>query len=772
MKKLIIAVPLMVISLLTNCGNDKKKFTVIWKNYNGDVLEVDENVPNGTIPSFDKEKPTKPSDAQYSYTFSTWSPDASKPIVNNTIFTAQFTQSLNSYTVTFDSDGGPDVPSQTVEYGSYAKAPDPVPTKPIDHDYKYVVEYWKDKDGNKFEFDTTPIIANITLKPNWKRVTRIYHSVSFDTDGGEPTIDAVEVEDGFTATPPETIPGKSSTPQYAYAFEEWQLNGTRFDFDRTPITGNITLKAKYTEEIRKYTVTFDSDNGEDSIAISVEYNNLIPAKDIPSNPSKEDKYRSYVFNGWHQVINNEMEEEVFNFIEETITQDITLRAKWEAGETKHYKISGIPSEDGILHFTPVGQPTEELTNVDIVAGKDFECMMRIRNEYDEEYMAPNTVDIFLGDSEVPLKDDKCFDITNSEAHATIKIFGDYVCDNITIKATPVKIDSYYLSVKSYGVKSDSESRVCKQSEDVVIQFSKDEYNHDLPTNKDFYIKIDDEEWGYLSSYTNYCEYNDVNHTLTINKDTVKMNVSIKVRSPYPSYSLLEDLSWKQIEENSNIGWAPYIFHIGEEKKVKVNGLNHKVKIVGFNHDQITGAAKGVKAGITFEFFNVITNKNNAENVVWNDSDQFHEANHNFLNSTLNKFLTKDSNCVFSRLPSDLQNVIKKVNKDITLYKNDEYTVDSYNTKLFPLSIYEITANHPEHAKKEGSQYEYWINHDNKKDRIKKTVNGSSYSYWLRTPYADKLMGMNCLSYDVHDNGEQSYDKITTSETSVAPAFCI
>ena len=66
-------------------------FTVTWKNYNGEILEIDYKVAYGANPSYDYETPTRPSDDSYDYVFSGWTP-AITPVTSNQTYTATYNQ--------------------------------------------------------------------------------------------------------------------------------------------------------------------------------------------------------------------------------------------------------------------------------------------------------------------------------------------------------------------------------------------------------------------------------------------------------------------------------------------------------------------------------------------------------------------------------------------------------------------------------------------------------------------------------------------------------
>ena len=67
----------------------KNKYTVTWKNYDGTILEIDENMEYGIMPSYEGNTPTKAKDAEYTYTFDNWDKEISN-VTGNVTYTATY----------------------------------------------------------------------------------------------------------------------------------------------------------------------------------------------------------------------------------------------------------------------------------------------------------------------------------------------------------------------------------------------------------------------------------------------------------------------------------------------------------------------------------------------------------------------------------------------------------------------------------------------------------------------------------------------------------
>ena len=142
------------------------------------------------------------------------------------IFTAQW--KINTYNVTFDSNGGSAVESQKVDY----RAKVTKPAEPTREGYHFMGWFNGDKEWN-FDEDTMGA-GDMTLTAKWEINE---YTVSFDSKGGT-KVDSQIVKHGDTADKP------GNPRRNGYVFKGWYLDGQKFDFS-TPITGDITLTARW-----------------------------------------------------------------------------------------------------------------------------------------------------------------------------------------------------------------------------------------------------------------------------------------------------------------------------------------------------------------------------------------------------------------------------------------------------------------------------------------------------------------------------------------------
>jgi len=221
-----------------------------------------------------------------------------KFVVENNCNTRKYitlTLEVRKYTVTFNSNEGSPVSPQTIEHEQTATKP----ADPTRNDYDFV--QWELPVGMEYNFNT-PVTGNITLTAKW--IPKKY-TVTFNSGEGSP-ISPQTTEHGKTATKP-TNPTRAN-----YDFMQWELPvGTEYNFS-TPVTGNITLTAKWA--LKKYTVTFNSNSGSPVNPQTIEYG--LTATKPATNPTRA----GYRFDEWD-----------FNFTT-PITKDTTIVAKWIAEE--------------------------------------------------------------------------------------------------------------------------------------------------------------------------------------------------------------------------------------------------------------------------------------------------------------------------------------------------------------------------------------------------------------------------------------------------------
>ncbi len=148
--------------------------------------------------------------------------------------------------------------------------------------------------------------------------------------GGTPVPEAQRVEAGKTAAAPATAPAKQG-----YLFVCWSADGTKaYDF-RTPVTRDLTLRAKWQEEavVEYWQVTWELGGGAwpaegDNHATQVLKGGTLaePAPPVKAN---------HTFEGWYKeaALTNKV---TFPYDVSGITADFTLYAKWQAEAVAEY----------------------------------------------------------------------------------------------------------------------------------------------------------------------------------------------------------------------------------------------------------------------------------------------------------------------------------------------------------------------------------------------------------------------------------------------------
>lgn len=222
------------------------------------------------------------------------------------------------YTVTFNTNGGTSIASQTVEEGEKVSKP----TNPTKNGYKFIE--WT-LNGNRYDFNTK-VINNITLVAKWEKVntgttqpttptkptnpdkpTPKKYTVTFNSNGGS-AVSSQTVTEGGKATRP------SNPVRSGYTFNGWTLNGSTYNF-ASPVNSNITLTATWKKiEVKNYTVTFNSNGGS---AVSPQTVTEGGKATQPSAPTRS----GYAFNGW--TLNGS----AYNFAS-PVNGNITLVASW------------------------------------------------------------------------------------------------------------------------------------------------------------------------------------------------------------------------------------------------------------------------------------------------------------------------------------------------------------------------------------------------------------------------------------------------------------
>ncbi|MGE7114846.1 InlB B-repeat-containing protein [Lysinibacillus sp. NPDC047702] len=280
-------------------------YGVTFNTNGGSVVASDSVIYNEKV-----TKPTVPSKA--GYTFAGWFKESALTtewdfaidvITADTTLYAKWT--VNSYGVTFNTNGGSVVASDSVIYNEKVTKP----TAPSKAGYTFAGWFKESALATEWDFATDEITANTTLYAKW---TVNSYDVAFNTNGG-----SVVASDSVIYNEKVTKPTAPSKAGHTFAgwFKESAL-ATEWDFATDVIMADTMLYAKWT--VNSYGVTFNTNGGSVVASDSVIYNEKVTKPTVPSKAG-------YTFAGWFKESALATE---WDFATDVITAETTLYAKW------------------------------------------------------------------------------------------------------------------------------------------------------------------------------------------------------------------------------------------------------------------------------------------------------------------------------------------------------------------------------------------------------------------------------------------------------------
>lgn len=319
--------------------------------------------------------------------------------------------SKNTFTVTFDTQGGSAVASVTVEEGKTLV----LPAAPTKTGYIFV-GWYLDSDCTQ-EFSATQTISqNITLYAKWEAEKEKFAVTFVGGEGASGTMQSLQKSEGDTFSLPQNqfvfdghdfvgwsdgtniyqVNDSYTMPTHAVQFTaQWKESlrytvsfngndaigdapvvsdkycGEKFNLPQNPYTKTDYIFVGWSDgkevyaandeyvmsqgdvtftavwEFNKYIVTFDSRGGSEVASIKVEKNSKLTAPAQPKRPG-------YLFAGWYK---NEDCTSLWDFDNDKVTSDITLYANWRPDAVGISSVEGA-TIDGTAIFMVVDKDVE------------------------------------------------------------------------------------------------------------------------------------------------------------------------------------------------------------------------------------------------------------------------------------------------------------------------------------------------------------------------------------------------------------------------------
>ena len=310
----------------------EKKFTITWKNWNGDIIQTanaDGNpvdyyeVTYGTQAEFLGTNPTRSSNIDYTYDFTGWSPALGK-VTSDVTYTATFTEKPRKYTIIFCQEGGVEIERHF-----------------LTHNEVPVCENVPTKVGHTLEW--SPAIAAVTgdatYTATWlENPPTEYEVTFFDYDGTTPlqqsnvAVGAMPEYTGSTPTGKATWAEEQDNKEFTYVFDHWSPA-----LEEVSATSIKSYTAVYAEVAKTYTIIFQDEDGEEIEHHQYQYGETPVCSDVPKKAA--DAQYTYTLRWTPQI--------------QTVMEAATYRAVFDETLNK-YTVSVMSNPSGACAISGAG----------------------------------------------------------------------------------------------------------------------------------------------------------------------------------------------------------------------------------------------------------------------------------------------------------------------------------------------------------------------------------------------------------------------------------
>ena len=262
------------------------QYEVIFYNWDGTLLQS-EWVNYGEWPAYYNSDPWRESDAQYTYTFTGWSPELSM-VTGAASYYAQYEATLNQYKVTFYNWDGSVHYSGIFNYGDWPVCSEEFgePTKPSDAQFTYTFTGW--------DSELNVVTGAQSYTAQYEATLNQYEVTFYNWDGT--LLQSTMVNYGEMPSYNSATPTRESDAQYTYIFIGW-------DSELNVVTGVQSYTAQYEATLNQYEITFYDWDGSLLYSEMFDYGEY-PVYGEPANPERESNAQfTYTFTGWDSELN-------------------------------------------------------------------------------------------------------------------------------------------------------------------------------------------------------------------------------------------------------------------------------------------------------------------------------------------------------------------------------------------------------------------------------------------------------------------------------------